>query len=313
MFCYNNITERQHIDGEFLMPRGVPTKGFRLTKKRAESGWSKNNGLVHFHNQPAVEVKHETEAEVDQRIKERFDVLETMTQAAVLGKAPAMVVSGPAGLGKSYSVESIVKKHDVNQERSAFVKGYVRPTGLFRTLYNFRHNGNVIVFDDADSIFGDETSLNLLKAACDTVDRRTVSYMVETNLKDEENESIPKTFDFDGTIIFITNYDFDHLIDQGNKLAPHLQALISRTHYIDLMMKSRRDYIVRIKQVLKAGMLRDKGFTEEEETEVLDFIQKHASSLRELSLRMVIKLAGMMDISPTNWQTMARATCCKTR
>lgn len=294
------------------MARGVPAKGFRLTKKRAASGWSKDNGVVHFHHtQAQVEEKRETEAEIDLRIKERFDVLETMTKAAVRGKAPAVVVSGPPGLGKSFSIENILKSFDPDRERSTFVKGYVRPTGLFRTLYNYRHKGNVIVFDDADSVFNDETSLNLLKAACDSADERVISYMVETKLKDEEDENIPKSFTFEGTIIFITNYDFDHLIEQGNKLAPHLQALISRTHYIDLMMKSRQDYVVRIKQVLKAGMLRVKGFTEDEEGEILAFIEQNINSLRELSLRMVLKVAGMMDISPSNWQKMAHATCCK--
>lgn len=292
------------------MARGVPAKGFRLTKKRAQAGWSKDNGIVHFHHNQVEEIR-ETEAEIDQRIRDRFEVLETMTKAAVRGKAPAMVVSGPPGLGKSFSIENILKSFDPDRERSTFVKGYVRPTGLFRTLYNYRHKGNVIVFDDADSVFNDETSLNLLKAACDSADERVVSYMVETKLKDEEDENIPKSFTFEGTIIFITNYDFDHLIEQGNKLAPHLQALISRTHYIDLMMKSRQDYVVRIKQVLGAGMLRVKGFTEDEEGEILAFIEQNINSLRELSLRMVLKVAGMMDISPSNWQKMAHATCCK--
>jgi hypothetical protein len=295
------------------MARGVPKNGFRLTKKRLAAGWSKpDNGIVHFHTQKnVVETKVETDAEIDIRIRERFEVLESMTKAAVRGKAPAIVVSGPAGLGKSFSVERIVKGFDPDQQRSTFVKGYVRPTGLFRTLYNFRHKGNVIVFDDADSIFGDETSLNLLKAACDTADERFISYMVETNLKDEEDEKIPKTFQFEGTIVFITNYDFDHLIDAGNKLAPHLQALISRTHYIDLMMKTRRDYVVRIKQVLGAGMLKDKGFTEDEEGEIIAFIETNIDKLRELSLRMVLKIASLMDINPTGWEKTALATCCK--
>lgn len=295
------------------MARGVPKNGFRLTKKRLAAGWSKpDNGIVHFHTQKnVVETKVETDAEIDIRIRERFEVLDSMTKAAVWGKAPAIVVSGPAGLGKSFSVERIVKGFDPEQQRSTFVKGYVRPTGLFRTLYNFRHKGNVIVFDDADSIFGDETSLNLLKAACDTADERFISYMVETNLKDEEDEKIPKTFQFEGTIVFITNYDFDHLIDAGNKLAPHLQALISRTHYIDLMMKTRRDYVVRIKQVLGAGMLKDKGFTEDEEGEIIAFIETNIDKLRELSLRMVLKIASLMDINPTGWEKTALATCCK--
>lgn len=294
------------------MARGVPAKGFRMTKKRIANGWTKSEkGIVHFHNNKAPEVKKETEAEIDARIKERFDVLETMTRAAVQGKAPAVVVSGPPGLGKSFSIERILKNFDPEQHHTTFVKGYVRPTGLFRTLWNYRHKGCVIVFDDADSVFGDETSLNLLKAATDSADERTVSYMVETKLKDEEEETIPKSFTFEATIIFITNYDFDALIEQGSKLAPHLQALISRSHYIDLMMKTKQDYVVRIKQVLAMGMLRDRGFDTYDEAEVLGFIEEHIDSLRELSLRMVLKVASLMNITPSNWYNTAKATCCK--
>jgi hypothetical protein len=296
------------------MPRGQPLSGYRLTKKRKQAGWTRPDaGLIHYHNKPdAAPVAHvETDEEIDKRINERFSVLKAITQAAVNGKAPAVVVSGPPGLGKTFEVERIMRAHDPSGDFTTNIKGYVRATGLYRTLYNFRHKHNVIVFDDADSIFSDETSLNLLKAACDTADKRIISYLTETKMKDEDDINLPKSFEFEGTIIFITNYDFDSMIERGNKLAPHLQALISRTHYIDLMMKTRQDYIVRIKQTLKAGMLRNRGFTQDDEDEVLNFVITNQDKLRELSLRMVLKVADMMNISPSNWDKMARATCCK--
>lgn len=296
------------------MPRGRPLKGFRLTKKRQAAGWTRpDTGLVHYHNkpEPVDPVAIETDEQIDARINERFKVLNAMAKAAVNGKAPAVVVSGPPGLGKTFEIEKIVRAHDAAGDFTTSVKGYVRATGLYRTLYNYRHKNNVIVFDDADSIFSDETSLNLLKAACDTADKRVISYLTETKMKDEDDINLPKSFEFEGTIIFITNYDFDAMIERGNKLAPHLQALISRTHYIDLMMKTRQDYIVRIKQVLKAGMLRNKGYQQDDEDEVLNFVIKNQDKLRELSLRMVLKVADMMDISPSNWESMAKATLCK--
>lgn len=297
------------------MARGKPLAGFRLTKKRIAAGWSKEDaGVVHYHSsKDEVEVIKETDEQIDARIAERFQVLKAMTKAAVNGKAPAVVVSGPPGLGKTFEIEKIIKAYDPEGHMTTSVKGYVRATGLYRTLYNFRHKGNVIVFDDADSIFSDETSLNLLKAACDTADERVISYLSETNMKDEAEEKIPKVFTFDATIIFITNYDFDNMIEKGNRLAPHLQALISRSHYIDLLMKSRQDYVVRIKQVLNAGMLKNKGFTQEDEDVILNFIEDNIDNLRELSLRMVLKIASMMDISPSNWEKMARSTCCKSK
>jgi len=170
-----------------------------------------------------------------------------------------------------------------------------------------------LVFDDADSIFFDDNSLNLLKAACDSTEKRTISYLAESMMEDEDGGRIPKTFRFEGTIIFITNFDMDDAIDRGHRLEEHFKALVSRAHYIDMAMKTRRDYIVRIKQVVGDGMLRMAGYNLEEQTDVMRFLDKNQDQLRELSLRMVLKLAAVRRSSPTKFESMARVTCCKTR
>lgn len=253
---------------------------------------------------------NETEAQIDAKLNERFDILEALTRAAISGDVKSLVVSGPAGLGKSYTVEHELDQWDPNSTAYTIAKGYVRTTGLYKLLYQHRHPGNVIVFDDADTVFFDDTSLNLLKAACDTTERRRLSYLAEANLVDEDSaERIPRTFDFDGTVIFITNIDFDAYIDRGHKLAPHLAALVSRSHYIDLDMKTRRDYLVRIRQVIGKGMLASRGLNFQQQKELVDFLEENLDSFRELSLRMAIKLADLSKSYPTTWKKMARVTC----
>ena len=200
----------------------------------------------------------ETDKQIEEKLEERFTILEVLTHSAMNGESRSLIVSGPPGLGKSYTVEQALALYDPNALRHTIAKGYVKPTGLLRLLYKHRAPGQVIVFDDADTIFFDDTSLNLLKTVCDTTEKRVVSYLAETNMVDEDSaEKIPRSFEFEGTIIFITNYDFDAMIQRGHKLAPHFTALISRSHYIDLAMKSERDYLIRIKQVVKKGLLRD--------------------------------------------------------
>ena len=131
-------------------------------------------------------------------------------------------------------------------------------------------------------------------------------------MEDEEGERMPRNFEFEGSIIFITNYDFDDMIARGSKLAPHFEALVSRSHYLDLGMKTADDYIVRIKQVVRDhGMLKSLGFSEAQENEIIDYVVEHKNRLRELSLRMVLKLANLFDINPNNWKTLAKATCLK--
>ena len=129
------------------------------------------------------------------------------------------------------------------------------------------------------------------------------------NESDEDGDSIPDRFEFEGSVIFITNYDFDALIQSGNKLAPHFEALVSRSHYLDLAMKTKMDYLVRIKQVVRGGMLKSRGFNEIESVLIMQFIENNVESLRELSLRMVVKISGLYKMNKSNWQKLAKQTC----
>jgi hypothetical protein len=283
-----------------------------MTRNRRLAEASKNRAAIARHILvEAAPVVQETDAEIAEKLNDRFSILEMMTKAAVNGDARALIVSGPAGLGKSFTVEQELAEWDPNENNHTIIKGFVRATGLYKTLYNYREAGQVIVFDDADSVFYDDVALNLLKAVCDTNEKRRVSWLTEGVMVDEESgERVPRGFEFNGTIVFITNLDFDAMIDKGHKLAPHLQALMSRAHYIDLAMKTRRDYVVRIKQVLEKGLLKKSGLTESQERDVVEFIEANTDRLRELSLRMALKIGAIRKIGET-WQKVARVTCCK--
>jgi len=291
------------------MPRGVPKAGFRAPRGSRVATKAKD---LYAAAKPQLVVSNETDAEISARLTERFDILTDLAEAAISGDARALIVSGPAGLGKSFTIEKTLEKWDPTGQDHTIVKGYVRATGLFKLLWQHKEAGKVLVFDDADTIFFDDTSLNLLKAVCDTTDKRVVSYLTEGKLVDEDTAMvIDNRFEFEGTIIFITNYDFDAMIEKGHKLAPHLQALVSRAHYIDLAMKTARDYMVRIKQVIDAGLLKGRGLTTEEEKDVVEFITKNQSKLRELSLRIALKVAVIRKSNKKNWEATARVTCCR--
>jgi len=285
------------------MPRGVPKAGFRKTRKRVQNG-------IQF-NVPVKPVRVESVAEIESKLKDRFEALEVMTDATGKGVNRALIVSGPAGLGKSYTVETKMAELESKGKNITYIKGYVRPLALYKLLYEARFPNSILVFDDSDSVFHDDVSMNLLKGACDSTDRRVLHWLSKSIEKeaDEDGESIPEKFEFEGSIIFITNYDFDALIASGNKLAPHFEALVSRSLYLDLAMKTKMDYIVRIKQVVRGGMLRKRGFSVSEETLILEFIVNNMEQLRELSLRMVVKLSNLYRMDKNNWQKFAKQTC----
>ena len=250
----------------------------------------------------------ETDAQVDARIRERFAVMADMADATLAGDNRAVIVSGPPGVGKSHGVMRSLEALG-DDVKWTVVKGFVRPTGLYKTLYEHREPGSVVVFDDADSVFFDDVSLNILKSACDTTRTRRLSWLAETRMEDEEGERLPRSFVFEGSVVFITNYDFDAMIERGHRLAPHFEALVSRSHYVDLALRTRRDYLVRIRQVVAEGMLDAEGVVGKQRDELLAFVEENAERLRELSLRMVIKLANLMRINPGRWRQLAAVTC----
>ena len=292
------------------MPRGVPKAGFRMTKNRKRKGFKTPGAAITISSTPQYREPEvpETDDQIRLKLDERFTAMSMMVRSACEGSVRAVIVSGPAGVGKSYEVHNELERL---KPYHTIIHGFVRPTGLYKTLYEYRHPGCVIVFDDADSIFNDDISLNLLKTACDTTRKRTISWLSETNMADEGGDKMPTQFEFEGTVIFITNQDFDYLIDRGSKLAPHFQALVSRSMYLDMAMKSKRDYLVRIRQVVEKGMLRDMQMNRNDETEIMDFIDKYQDKVRELSLRMVVKIASLKKAHPTKWYSLAKVVCCR--
>jgi len=99
---------------------------------------------------------------------------------------------------------------------------------------------------------------------------------------------------------------------KSQKLRDHLDALQSRCHYLDLTLDTMRDKILRIKQIAKDGVLfADYEFEEYVQDEIVDFMQTNQTRLREMSLRMALKIADLRKSFPGNWKRMSETTCMK--
>lgn len=255
---------------------------------------------------------NESDAEIVERLRERFQILEDMTQASIDGIVRGMVVTGPPGVGKSFGVEAVLEKNSLfdklagNRLRFSVEKGAASAIGLYKLLYNYADASNVLVLDDCDSVLYDETSLNLLKAALDSSKKRRLSWNTDSALL--RREGIPDSFEFKGSVIFITNLKFDNV---RGKIKDHLDAIMSRCHYLDLTMDTTREKILRCKQIVADGMLNEYDFTKEEEAELLDFIFDNKDRMREISLRMVTKVADLRKSMSNRWKRMAECTCMK--
>ena len=256
----------------------------------------------------------ETDEQAIERIRERFEILTEMTKAATNGDIRAMIVSGPPGVGKSFGVEQEIEKACLFDQiagkklRAEVVKGSATALGLYSTLYKYSDSNCVLVFDDCDSILLDDVALNLLKGALDSGKKRKISWLSDSNLL--RREGIPDSFTFSGGVIFITNLKFDQMKSQ--KLRDHLDALQSRCHYLDLTLDTQRDKLLRIQQIAKDGVLfSDYDFEQVTQDEIIEFMNENKDRLRELSLRMALKIADLRKSFPTRWKAMATTTCMK--
>jgi hypothetical protein len=260
------------------------------------------------------QIEAETEEQIMARIRERFDILHEMTKACVNGDIRAMIVSGPPGVGKSFGVEQEIEKATLFDKlagkrlRAEVVKGSATPIGLYQALYKYSDDNCVLVFDDCDSILLDDVALNLLKGALDSGKKRTISWLSESSTL--RREGIPDRFEFKGSVIFITNLKFDQMKSQ--KLRDHLDALQSRCHYLDLTLDTMRDKVLRIKQIAKDGVLfADYDFEECVQDDIIEFMEANQNRLREMSLRMALKIADLRKSFAGNWKRLAETTCMK--
>jgi hypothetical protein len=231
----------------------------------------------------AVAVATEKQNRFD--INTRFGFVEKLVNMVATGVQPSAVITGEGGLGKTYTVTKTLEANgykdisdladfqvgSVINTRKCFtmVKGYSTAKGLYRTL--FENNKSIVVFDDCDAVLKDPIALNLLKGALDSYGKRIISW--NADMKDDD---LPRSFEFTGRVIFISNMDQDK-IDQ---------AIRSRSMMIDLSM-SLDQKIDRMEFIAKS----DEFLPEYEsviKSDALSLIREIKDDCKEISLRTLI-------------------------
>lgn len=254
-------------------------------------------------------------------VLERFNVLRKMAKGIGEHKVRSLIISGAAGIGKTYTLLKILETlEDAGTTRFKKVSGYISTTEMYRLLYTYRHEKDVLMFDDTDNIFYDDDSLNLMKAALDTIPQRILSYRVKGGSvvdasemsEDEDSEDVPNEFEFKGCIVFVTNIDFYAFLTAGrNRVTPHVEALLSRTQYLDMALHAPRaialwiDYMMRARKMLLSP---EYGMTEEQSNDILMFITENFDRIYKPSLRTAVKLVELVKLDPADWKVVAGVT-----
>ncbi len=218
-------------------------------------------------------------------INERFGFVEKMVSMVAKKTIASAIITGQGGLGKTHTVLKALKEHgmqdttDLSQfeigakintpKAFRLIKGFSTAKGLYRTL--FEGNGQVLVFDDCDSVLKDPVALNLLKGALDSYGERWISW--NADFKDDD---LPKSFKFTGTIVFISNMDL-HKIDQAVK---------SRAMCVDLSMTTEQK--VERMEVLVAEPEFLPEYSKNFKEDAIAFIRENMNAVANLSLRTLI-------------------------
>ena len=260
---------------------------------------------------PEVPAILESDDEILSRISTRFNMLDKMAHGALAGTIRSMICFGAPGVGKTFGIEKMLKAQ--SEVEYDIIKGSCTAAGLYHALFTAR-KGGIVILDDCDSVFDDEQTLNLMKAALDSTDTRTISWRKMATLVydiDEgdwvEGDKIPKTFEFEGSMILLTNIDMQARVAKASKMSAHFQALMSRSLYLDLTMKTNREILIRIKDVFLTHMAPAMGVDNDAASEIFAFVNANASRMTDLSLRLMVHVVDIYKLGG-DWKEMVTIT-----
>lgn len=204
--------------------------------------------------------------------------------------------------------------------------GDISTAGLYEILFKYRHR--LILFDDCDGVFRDPESVNMLKGALDTYDKRDISNIkkghnyydpedmtdIDMDIKWENDKKLPTQFVFDGQVIFVSNLP-EEKFDK---------ALISRSLHVDVNL-DKEQIISRMRDIMKKmlpGVAMDK---KEEAFDFLVFVTNNYPTKFDLNIRTLIHainlrsnpenepLESIGGVSEPVWKWLIRQYLIKTR
>ncbi|TFG98724.1 hypothetical protein E4H12_05345, partial [Candidatus Thorarchaeota archaeon] len=287
--------------------------------------WKRDGKITPGMVQQSLVVKDEeddlTDAQILERINKRFAVMNKMVDGMIKGVIRSMIVSGAPGIGKTFDLEKALRKAHKDQGLYYHIlRGTCSAPGLYQTLYHAR-KGGVVVIDDGDSVFNDEQSFDILKSGLDSTNTRVISWRKQSswiydvnskkNADDGEVEDLsdrfPNEFEFNGAMVFITNQDFREMAERGLKASAHFQALLSRSMYLTLTLKTIRSRVIRIRDVFMNSMRKDENLSVDQAKVILDYVLANKDRLHELSLRTVKHICQLYHLGD-DWEEIVEYT-----
>ncbi len=245
----------------------------------------------------------------------QFKSIELMTRTFADSNNPSatkgLLISGNAGMGKTHAVENGLSQSNPN--RVITLKGSsVTAASFYAQLWFAKDKGSVLVLDDVDIIHksGAElmTILDLIKAATEmTKGDRTIKWMRTTKNQFLKDNNIPLEFDFQGSIIWITNDTFEEI---AKRAKGHWLAINSRFSRKEFKLEQYEKVQYTLYLIDECGMLSDScptiegGYSSDIVNEVSNYIRKHWKDFEDMTPRNALQLADTMFMYPNDWEML---------
>lgn len=193
-----------------------------------------------------LKTDEEIEAIVDDPLP-IFRELNNNVMMVAMRLSAALLVTGAGGIGKSYAVQRVLSKFGKEKRDFVIMKGKCTPSAMYNFL--FLNHDKICVFDDCDSVLCDREGLAVLKGALDSGKFRDISWntrgndMVDTfdcenrkqvmkkmeawSKKHGGRMGIPTHFQFEGSVIFISNMSLAEIKAKDS-------ALLTRCAVVDV-------------------------------------------------------------------------------
>ena len=233
-------------------------------------------------------------------LEENYANVEKYIQGICKGEFRSVIVNGPPGVGKSYSVEKYLQQY-AQADSYKVAAGHMTPLSLYGNLYKYRNVGDVLVLDDIDSVFEKLEGINLLKAAMDTKPVRQINW--ESSSSVVVNLGLPSHFEFKGSIVLISNIGF---VRKKGKMQEHLEALKDRSYSLHISDNTKEELYQQVCfMVIKKNLLREFDIDAAQQSKILDYIGANLDKINKISLRLAMKLASLMKANSAEWESMA--------
>lgn len=239
-----------------------------------------------------VEVQGASEEDIERlTYEEQLDSLKTGMKLLMANATNQIYLAGRGGIGKTQTVEDeLAAAGKSDGDGYTKITGSASTAGIYRLM--FQNRKEIMLFDDSDGALADQDSRNLFKAASDTKKVRKISWQkagkmyIDPDDYDWDNEGdqeeLPRSFDFTGKIIFISNLPLNKLDPDG--------ALRTRGFVINI---DPFDYelVAFMKKIApKMPLDVDYKLTDKDREEVVDVIAKRTTDTSKIiNIRMLVR------------------------